>query len=39
MSAHAAAAGIIAADFNTVHTDSPLQRSRWQRLPAAAQRF
>jgi len=39
MSVRAAAAGIIAADFSTVHTDSPLQRSRWQRLAAAAQRF
>jgi len=39
MSVRAAAAGIIAADFIAVHTDSPLQRSRWQRLPAAAQRF
>ena len=39
MSVRAAAAGIIAANFSAVHTDSPLQRSRWQRLPAAAQRF
>ena len=39
MSVGAAAAGIIAADFSAVHTDSPLQRSRWQRLPAAAQQF
>ena len=34
MSVGSAAAGIIAADFSAVHTDSPLQRSRWQ--PAAA---
>jgi len=33
------AAGIMAADFSAVHTDSLLQRSRWQPLPAAAQRF
>jgi len=39
MSVGAAAAGIIAADFSAVHIYSPLQRSRWQRLPAAAQRF
>jgi len=39
MSVGAADAGIIAADFSAVHTDSPLQRSRWQRLPAAVQRF
>ena len=39
MSVRAAAAGIIAANLSAVHTDSPLQRSRWQRLPAAAQRF
>jgi len=39
MSVRAAAAGMIAADFSAVHTDSPLQRSGGQRLPAAAQRF
>jgi len=39
MSVRTAAGGIIAADFSAVLTDSPLQRSRWQRLPAAAQRF
>jgi len=39
MSVRAAAAGIIAANFIAVHTASPLQRSRWQQLPAAAQRF
>ena len=39
MSVRAAAAGIIAAYFSAVHTDSPLQRSGWQRLPAAAQWF
>jgi len=35
MSVRAAAAGI----FSAGHTDSPLQRSCWQRLPAAAQQF
>jgi len=39
MSVRAAAAGIIAADFSSVHTDSPLWHSRWQRLPAAAERL
>jgi len=41
MSVRTAAGGIIAADFSAVRTDSdsPLQRSGWQRLPAAAQRF
>jgi len=39
MSVCVAAARITAADFSAVHTDSPLQRSRWQWLPTAAQQF
>ena len=37
-SVHAAAAGIIAADFTAVPTDSPLPVGVAQRLPAASQR-
>jgi len=39
MSVRAAAGGIIAADFSALRTDRPLQRSRWQPMPAAVQRF
>ena len=36
-SVHTVAAGIIAADFTAVPTDSPLQVAVAQRLPAASQ--
>ena len=39
VSGRAAAAGIIAADFSAVPTDSPLRTVGAQRLSTAAQRF